>query len=181
MASKPATAPPAPYAADPKREFALTPVDFVMHLTSSMALLRDSALDHGLKPLGLSVSRYRVLGVLARFGASRMTDVANLTAMDRTSLTRVADNLVKAGLAVRTASAKDRRHVFLEITEAGRETHRAAVAVVLGYNARLLADVPEPVKRQAARTLTRMAANLAPNAAARDGIVHFTDPANDQG
>ncbi|MGA0602708.1 MarR family winged helix-turn-helix transcriptional regulator [Caulobacter sp. KR2-114] len=151
-----------------------------MHLTSSMALMRDSALDQGLRPLGLSTSRYRVLGVLVRFGRTRMTDLANLTAMDRTSLTRIADQMVQAGLVARTSTPKDRRQVFLEITETGREAHRDAVAVVLGYNARLLRGIPEPVQREAARTLMTMAANLAPNPGARDGIIHYADPANDR-
>jgi len=168
-----------PYAPDPRGEFPLSPVDFVMHLTSSMALMRDSAMDHGLKPLGLSMSRYRVLGVLVRFGRTRMTDLSNLTAMDRTSLTRIADHMLKSGLAARSSDPKDRRQVFLEITEAGREAHRDALSIVLGYNSRLLGGIPEPVQREAARTLMIMAANLAPNPAARDGMVHYADPAND--
>lgn len=171
--------PPMPYASDPRGEFPLSPVDFVMHLTSSMALMRDGALDQGLKPLGLSTSRYRVLGVLVRFGRLRMTDVANLTATDRTSLTRIADHMVQSGLVERTSSPKDRRQVFLDITDAGREAHRDAVAIVLGYNARLLRGIPEDIQRRAARTLVTMASNLAPNVAARDGIVHYADPAND--
>jgi DNA-binding MarR family transcriptional regulator len=172
--------PPEPYAADPKGEFALMPVDFVMHLTSSMALMRDAALDQGLKPLGLSVSRYRVLGVLVRFGNTRMTDLANLTAMDRTSLTRIADHMVQTGMVQRTSNPKDRRQVYLDITDAGREAHRDALSVVLGYNTKLLAGISEETQRAAARTLQVMAANLAPNPGARDGIIHYADPANDR-
>lgn len=177
MSAKP---PPEPYAADPKGEFALMPIDFVMHLTSSMALMRDAALDQGLKPLGLSISRYRVLGVLVRFGNTRMTDLANLTAMDRTSLTRVADHMVRAGLVKRTSNPKDRRQVFLDITDQGREAHRDALSLVLGYNARLVSGIPDEAQRAAARTLQVMAANLAPNPGARDGIIHYADPANDR-
>ncbi len=165
--------PPAPYKPDPRGEFPQTPVDFAMHLCSSMALMRETALDHGLKPMGLSISRYRVLGVLVWFGSCRMTDVANLTAMDRTSLTRIADHLVRSGLVQRTANAKDRRQVYLDITEAGREAYRAALSVVLAYNAKILDGIPESIQREAARTLKIMAANLAPNAAARDGIIHY--------
>ncbi|HEX7758958.1 MAG TPA: MarR family transcriptional regulator [Caulobacteraceae bacterium] len=170
--------PPEPYVPDPKKEFPLTPVDFLMHLTSSMALMRESALDQQLKPLGLSISRYRVLGVLVRFGPCRMTDVANLTAMDRTSLTRVADHLVGGGLVERTTSSKDRRQVFLEITQAGRDAHRAALAVVLGYNAKILDGISETAQRQAARTLKVLAANLAPNPSARDGIILYATAAS---
>jgi len=172
--------PPAPYLSDPKGEFPLAPLDFAMHLTSSIGLMRDNALDQGLKPLGLSVSRYRVLGVLVRFGVCRMTDLSNLTAMDRTSLTRIADHMVDKGLVTRTSNPKDRRQVFLDITEAGREAHRDALAVVLAYNGRILNGIPEEAQREAARTLRAMAANLAPNAGARDGIIYYADPANDK-
>ena len=48
--------------------------------------------------VGLNVSR--VLGVLERFGASTMTEVANFTAMQRTTLTRIADHTA-AGLIAR--------------------------------------------------------------------------------
>lgn len=166
-----------PYAPDPEGEFPLASVDFLMHLTSSMALMRESSLDQGLKPLGLSVSRYRVLGVLVRFGGSRMTDLANLTAMDRTSLTRIADHLVAGGMAARAASPKDRREVFLEITDLGRETHRAALGLVLDYNSKILNGISDAAQRRAAHTLRTMAANLAPNPAARDGIILYANPA----
>lgn len=171
--------PPTPYQSDPKGEFPLAPLDYAMHLTSSIGLMRDSALDQGLKAFGLSVSRYRVLGVLVRFGVCRMTDLSNLTAMDRTSLTRIADTLIDKGLVTRITNPKDRRQVFLDITEAGREAHRQALAVVLSYNARILQGIPEAAQREAARTLRRMAANLAPNDGARDGIIFYADPAND--
>lgn len=177
--------PPEPYARDPKGEFPLNPIDFAMHLTSSVELMRQSSLDQRLKPLGLSVSRYRVLAVLVRFGSSRMTDVANLTAMDRTSLTRIADHLVGGGMVERATNPKDRRQVFLDVTEAGRAAFRAGLAVVLGYNAMILEGITEPEQRQAARTLRMMAVNLAPNTSARDGIVYAAPPAtaaaNDKG
>ena len=172
--------PPVPYQSDPKGEFPLVPLDYAMHLTSSIGLMRDSALDQGLRPLGLSVSRYRVLGVLVRFGVCRMTDLSNLTAMDRTSLTRIADHLVDKGLVTRASNPKDRRQVSLDITEAGRAAHRDALAVVLSYNARILQGIPETLQREAARTLQAMAANLAPNPGARDGIIYYADPANDK-
>jgi DNA-binding MarR family transcriptional regulator len=72
-------------------------------------------MDGALRTLGLNVSRYRVLGVLERFGASTMTELSNFTAMQRTTLTRIADQLVAAGWVARSGESRDRRHVVLDL------------------------------------------------------------------
>jgi len=163
---------PAPFtAADPTGEFPLSPGDYVLHLVASVALFRDAALNRLLRPQGLNVGRYRVLGVLARFGRCSMTEVANYTAMERTTLTRIADQLVRAGYVDRTSSDKDRRQVLLELTPAGRQAHRPAVMALQGYNSRAMEGVSEAALRETARTLMAVVDNVAANRAARDAIL----------
>lgn len=164
--------PSTPYtASDPMGEFPLKPQDYVLHLLASVALFRDAALDRMLRPHGLNVSRYRVLGVLARFGRSSMTEVANYTAMDRTTLTRVADHLVRSGYVDRTGSERDRRQVLLDLTPEGRQIHRPAVQALLAYNSRALDGLTEEALRSTARTLMAVVDNVASNRAARDAIL----------
>ncbi len=165
-----------PFSVDPKQQFPLAPGDHLLRLITAMALIRDSAMDAALKAVGLSMNRYRVLGVLVRFGACRMTDLANLTAMDRTSLTRIADHLVRDDHVERKTTAHDRRQVFLEIRPAGRQAHLTALEVVLNNNRMILADIPDEARRETARTLKTIAANLAPNPAARDSIIDYAPP-----
>ena len=159
---------------DPTEEFPFAVDDYVLHLVVAIYQFRDSRMDAALRTLDLNVSRYRVLGVLDRFGASTMTELANFTAMQRTTLTRIADQLVAAGLVVRNAEARDRRHVVLDFTDLGQETYRKALAVVLNLNQRLLDGVPEAERRSTARVLMQVVDNLAPNQLARDGIIHFS-------
>ena len=159
---------------DPSEEFPFAVDDYVLHLVVAIYQFRDARMDGALRPLNLNVSRYRVLGVLERFGASTMTELANFTAMQRTTLTRVADQLVAAGLIVRSAEARDRRHVVLDLTDQGRKTHGAAMALVLNLNRKLMDSVPEHERRSAARVLMQVVDNLAPNPLARDGIIHFS-------
>jgi len=159
---------------DPQDEFPFAVDDYLLHLIVAIYQFRDSRLDSVLRTLDLNVSRYRVLGVLERFGASTMTELANFTAMQRTTLTRIADQLVAAGLVERSAEARDRRHVVLHLTNKGHETHGLAMKVVLTLNQRLLIDVPEAQRRSAARVLMQVVENLAPNQLARDGIIHFS-------
>jgi DNA-binding MarR family transcriptional regulator len=159
---------------DPAAEFPFAVDDYVLHLLAAIHQFRDSNLDNALRGLGLNVGRYRMLGVLNRFGASSMTELANFTAMQRTTLTRIADPLVAQGCVERRGEARDRRQVLLELTDAGRATYRKALAIVFDLNGKLLDTVPEEEARGAARVLIRVVENLAPNRAARDSIIHFS-------
>ncbi|MBS0360642.1 MAG: MarR family transcriptional regulator, partial [Proteobacteria bacterium] len=153
--------PPAQFASyDPADEFPFAVDDYLLHLVVAIYQFRDSRLDQVLRPLGLNVSRYRVLGVLERFGASKMTELASFTAMERTTLTRVGDQLVAAGLVTRASEPRDRRQVILSLTDEGRETHARAMGMVLSLNQVLLDRVPERERRSAARVLIRVVENL---------------------
>lgn len=165
---------PRPTSIDPEGEFPFAPSDYVLHLLAAIHQFRDAELDGRLKPLGLNVGRYRVLGVLNRFGACTMTELSHFTAIDRTTLTRIADQLVAHDHAERKAAAKDRRQVLLELTEAGREVYLAALGLVFDFNRSILERIPDTAHRATARTLKAMVENLAPDAVARDSIIHFS-------
>ncbi len=165
---------------DPGKEFPFAPSDYVLHLLTVISLYRDSTLDSRLRPLGLNVGRYRAMAVLNRFGACTMTEVSSFTGVDRTTLTRVADQLVASGWAERMSEAKDRRQVLLCLTGPGREILDEAIKVIIEVNASLLENVAEEDQRLAARTLMRMVDNVAPNKRSRDGIIHFSREGLDQ-
>ena len=171
MSAEPSTD---PSSTDSEGEFPFATGDYLLHLLAIIALFRDSALDARLRPLGLNVSRYRAMAVLNRFGACTMTEVAKFTGVDRTTLTRVADQLVAAGWAERLSDAKDRRQVLLQFTEKGREVFAAAVKILLDVNAHLVAGVPEEARRGAAKVLMQVVENLAPSPLVRNGIIHFS-------
>ena len=162
---------------DPAGEFPFATDDYVLHLLVAIHQLRDSTLDGLLRPIGLNVGRYRVLSVLNRPGAYSMTEVANFTAIDRTTLTRIADQLVASGLVERRTDSKDRRQVRLEITPAGQVVYGDAVAVVRGLNGKLLRDIPEDQRRATARVLVHVVRQLAFSPAVRDSLLWVGDAA----
>ena len=78
------------------------------------------------------MARWGALSVIARLGACAMHELALLTAVDRTTLTRTVDQLAAEGLVERRASQADRRLILLCLTphgaalvERGREHARA--------------------------------------------------------
>ena len=159
---------------DPEGEFPFAASDYVLHLLAAIHQFRDSALDTRLKILGLNVGRYRVLGVLNRFGACTMTELSHFTAIDRTTLTRIADQLVGAEQVERRTTTRDRRQVLLDLTPPGRDVYLEALGVVFEFNRRILDGIPEDAHRAAARTLKQVVENLAPDPIARDSIIHFS-------
>jgi DNA-binding MarR family transcriptional regulator len=149
----------APYA-DPKGEFPFDVATYLFHLFVVVARYRDPSLDRALKPLGLNVSRHRAIAVISRMQPCPMSELADFSAVDRTTMTRTVDQLVADGLVARGATAKDRRQVLLTLTEDGRKVHRRALKLIFEHNQQSLAGMSEPHRRQAVRALEAILANL---------------------
>lgn len=71
----------------------------------------------------LTTSQLSTLGVVARQGPLRLSELAEIEHMNPTMLSRVVGTLVDAGLLRRTADPDDRRAGLVEVTATGRRTH----------------------------------------------------------
>jgi DNA-binding MarR family transcriptional regulator len=76
--------------------------------------------DEALRPLDLTNGQFSLLMALNRPEPPTMGSVANLLAMDRTTLTAALKILQRRGLAKVAVAKKDRRNRLLGITAAGR-------------------------------------------------------------
>jgi DNA-binding MarR family transcriptional regulator len=140
-------------AADPTGEFPLDLTTYLFHLFAAVGRHRETQLDHLLQPLGLNLSRHRALSVIASQGALTMTELADYSAIDRTTMTRIVDQLVEAGLVERETPKADRRQVVLTLTDKGRAASRESLKVIWRHNGRLLDGVAEARQREMARGL----------------------------
>lgn len=126
---------------------------------ATLAILRTSDLLENrfgrlLREHGLTPSQYNVLRILRGEGkpipslevAERMIQVAP-------AITRVADQLVRAGLVVKSQSEADRRVHHLELTTLARKTLKRLDAPILELHARLLAGVSKTDLRKLIKTL----------------------------
>ena len=77
--------------------------------------------DEALRPLGLSHGQFSLLISLNRPEPPRMTDVATLLGIDRTTLTANLKPLVRRDLVVIAADPKDARGRRLHLSDAGRD------------------------------------------------------------
>src|SRR5699024_9998319 len=67
----------------------------------------------------LGVSHILVLGHIKQNGPTRPTELAKILGLTPPTLTHLSEKLVKKKLAKRISSEKDRRMVYLDITEEG--------------------------------------------------------------
>lgn len=145
---------------DPKGEFPLDLTTYFFHLFAVIGRHRESRMEQILQPLGLSVSRHRALSVIASLASCSMSDLADYSAVDRTTMTRTVDQLVDAGLVVRTTPREDRRQVLLTLTDAGRVACEGSLKAIYRLSRGLLEGVPEADQRVAARAFETILANL---------------------
>lgn len=77
---------------------------------------------------GLLQTWFEVLLRIGRAGEERlkMCDLADEIALTTGGVTRLIDRIVEAGYVQRTPSDSDRRVLYLELTDSGRETLEAA-------------------------------------------------------
>lgn len=96
-----------------------------------------------LKPAGMRVPEWRVLGTLSSGGGYTVGALARATLFKQPTLSKLLDRLERRGLVRRVASGMDLRHSLVELTPRGRKRIRPVVAqarrrektVLQGYRA----------------------------------------------
>lgn len=107
---------------------------------------------------GLTVPQWRVICVLAEDGGMTQVQIVARTVMDKVTVSRAAQGLVKRRLITRAENKSDGRSHVLTLTREGRGLHGEIAPLALAYEAALIAGLaPEDVtllKRLLARLQT---------------------------
>jgi DNA-binding MarR family transcriptional regulator len=90
-------------------------------LTASRALVAVAARSLAGVAADVTLPQYRVLVELAAHGPQRAADLAGALAVERSTVTRMCDRLVRKHLVQRRRTSADRRVVRMSLTRAGRE------------------------------------------------------------
>jgi DNA-binding MarR family transcriptional regulator len=145
---------------DPAGEFPFDVATYAFHLFAVLARHREALMEEAFRPLGLNVARYRALSVVARLGPLSMSELADYSAVDRTTMTRTVDQLVASGFVERATPPSDRRQVLLTPTGAGKAANVAALKIVFRLNRRALAGLDEEEQRAFCRAQQAMITSL---------------------
>jgi DNA-binding MarR family transcriptional regulator len=141
-----------------------TPLDLSEHLpylinrVGSALVARFSA--DALAGAHLSVASWRVLAVLSSNGGLRQTDLAEMTSIDASTLSRLITRLVHDGLVRRTRSKADSREVAVGLTRKAETSLRKLVPVALGLQDRATQSLSKRDLATLKRVLRQMHANL---------------------
>jgi DNA-binding MarR family transcriptional regulator len=105
--------------------------------------------DDALRPLELTNGQFSLLMALNRPHPPGIGSVAELLAMDRTTLTAAIKPLERRGLMTVMVDPKDRRGRLLALTPAGRRLLAAAVPIWRRHHAALetLLESPEALRK----------------------------------
>ena len=95
---------------------------------------------------GLTVPQWRLICVLAEDGGLTQVQIVARTVMDKVTVSRAAQGLLKRGLVLRSEHHADGRSHVLALTDEGRALHAEIAPLALAYEAALIAGLaPEDV------------------------------------
>jgi DNA-binding MarR family transcriptional regulator len=122
---------------------------------------RDLQLARSLRPLGLSVAHWRILAALSNVEACTINRLADLTVIDRTTLSRTLDRMEANGLVARRQLANDKRSFEMRLAPAGRRALERIWPVIEYHNRRAVAGLTRRELEELRRTVRKMIANVA--------------------
>lgn len=90
---------------------------------------------------GLSIPQWRLICVLAEDGGLSQVQIVARTVMDKVTVSRAAQGLVKRRLVGRSQNKSDGRSHVLALTPAGRSLHAEIAPLALAYEAALISGL----------------------------------------
>jgi DNA-binding MarR family transcriptional regulator len=108
----------------------------------------------------LSIASWRVLAVLATSGVLRQTDLAEMTSIEVSTLSRLITRLVRAGLVRRTRSRANGREVAVALTRRAQALLARLVPVAAGLQDKATRGLAKRDLATLRRVLRQMHENL---------------------
>jgi DNA-binding MarR family transcriptional regulator len=138
-----------------------SPADCTCFRVRSAARRVTQIYSKHLAPTGLRISQFSLLGFVTAQGPVTITELADLLATDRTTLTRNLRPLLSSGVIERATAADKRRHELVA-TPAGRALFKRALPlwaaaeqeVRLAMGTKLTADLHGALERSMERLAT---------------------------
>lgn len=121
---------------------------------------RDRELAQGLRDFGLRVPEWRALAALYSRRGCTTSQLAELSTIDRTTLTRTVDRMQDAGWIERLADGADLRVTRLALTAAGKKMFERIWPEVQRLNELALEGLPKSDIQSLQRILEHMRSNL---------------------
>ena len=113
-----------------------------------------------LAPFRLSIAMWRIMAVLASTGGLRQIDLAGLTSIEVSTLSRIVTRLVRIGIVTRTRSASSTREVVVKLTAKGNSQVTRLIPIAHAYEAAAIAGLSAEDIAVLKRCLRRVYTNM---------------------
>ena len=110
---------------------------------------------------GITTEQFRVLACIKSRGTLRPSDIASMLERSPNSISMMIDRMVKAGLVRRKRDRKDRRTVFVNMTDKGQEAIDPAIPAGWEFIHKLLSPLSYDEQRALAGMLEKIKCDLA--------------------
>src|SRR5579862_8711172 len=121
-----------------KRPAYVFPDDYLPYLVARAGHVILHDFHSLLKPAGMRVAEWRVLGTLSSGGAYTVGALARATLFKQPTLSKLLDRLERKGLVRRVSGEMDLRHSMIEITAKGRGRIGPAIAQARRHEKKVL-------------------------------------------
>jgi DNA-binding MarR family transcriptional regulator len=108
----------------------------------------------------LNIDAWRVMAVLANEGAQRQIDLAGMTSIEVSTLSRTVTSMERKRLLSRSRSDRDARAIRVELTESGRTVTERIIPLALDCEAAALDGLAPDEIEQLRGLLHRLYANM---------------------
>jgi DNA-binding MarR family transcriptional regulator len=135
--------------------------DYLPYLANRVGnIIADQFGATALSPHGVSIAMWRVMAVLAANGSQRQTDLAELTSIDSSTLSRMVTRLVRMRLLTRARSTKSNREVAVELSAKGKTLVAELIPIARDYEAIAIAGLSHEELDVLKNCLRRIYANM---------------------
>jgi DNA-binding MarR family transcriptional regulator len=138
--------------------------DYLPYLVNRVGtIIAEQFGAEALAPHGLSIAMWRVMAVLASAGQQRQIDLADLTSIDASTLSRLVTRLVRLGLVTRARSARSNREVAVKLSAKGDALVGRLIPIAKAYEAAAIAGLPPQELAVLKRSLRQVYRNMKEN------------------
>jgi MarR family transcriptional regulator, organic hydroperoxide resistance regulator len=135
--------------------------DYLPYLVNRVGtIIADQFGEEALAPHGLSIAMWRVMAVLASAGQQRQIDLAELTSIDASTLSRLVTRLVQLGIVTRARSTRSNREVAIKLSAKGNTLVARLIPIARDYENAAIAGLPPQELAVLKRCLRRVYGNM---------------------
>ncbi len=135
--------------------------DYLPYLVNRVGtVMADQFGAETLAPHRVSIAMWRVMAALSANGSQRQIDLAELTSIDASTLSRLVTRLIRTGLATRTRSTNSNREVVVALSAKGNALVARLIPLARAIEADASAGLSMEELAALKRSLRRMYANM---------------------